>query len=141
LLCCHFGLQKILCQHTGEALIPANTHINRKSLSSQKVFFLHTMGFKDVSSYSLKQLLSNLPIPIAHEHSQFTGFGACHNLHGRYKHTDITCWARAGLLINKHVGLRGRWGESICRRQMVTTVDLIKLQPQSLAILNVFERK
>lgn len=61
--CCHFGLQKkILSQHTGEGLIPANTHINRKSLSSQKVFFLRTMGFKDVSSYTLKQLLRNLTI-------------------------------------------------------------------------------
>jgi len=51
--------KKLLRQHTGEGLIPANTHINRKPLSSQKVFFLRTMGFKDVSSYSSKQLLRN----------------------------------------------------------------------------------
>lgn len=113
---CHVAIldyKKILGQHTGEALIPENTHINRKSLSSQKVFFLHTMGFKDVSSYGVKQLLSNLPTPIAHEHSQLAGFGACHNLHGRNTHTNIRCvlaWTRAEVLINTRVELGSRRG-------------------------------
>lgn len=87
--CCHFGLQKkvkILSQHTREGLIPANTHINRKSLSCQKVVFLLTMGFKDVSSYRLKQLLRNLTI--SNSLGIELAFMACPNLHGKHTNTN-----------------------------------------------------
>lgn len=80
--------KKILGQHTGEGLLPANTHINRKPLSSQKVFFLRTMGFKDVSSYSLKQLLRNLTISNSLGIESASTVEACPNLHGKHTNTN-----------------------------------------------------
>lgn len=126
--------------HKGRLNSSKHTHKQEISLLTEGIF----PSYNGVQRCVIIQFKT-----IAKEPYHFQQFRIRDGFHGlselaweAHKHKYMLAQASAEFLINKHVLLGDREGrESIFRRQMVTTVDLIKLRMQSLTILNIFERK